>query len=199
MLKKTDGHKRSRISGIPKLDDANNAGTKHSKDCVLILTEGDSAKALAISGLTVVGRDNYGVFPLRGKMLNVRDASHKSIMDNAEVSAIKQILGLQHGKVYENTDNLRYGHIMIMADQDTDGSHIKGLVINFLDHFWPSLLKIPGFLLEFITPIVKVSKKGREISFYTLPEYEQWKEDTNNGKGWKIKYYKVIRLKYINN
>ncbi|KAG4090310.1 type II DNA topoisomerase [Neocallimastix lanati (nom. inval.)] len=192
MLKKTDGHKRSRISGIPKLDDANNAGTKRSKDCVLILTEGDSAKALAISGLTVVGRDNYGVFPLRGKMLNVRDASHKSIMDNAEVSAIKQILGLQHGKVYENTDNLRYGHIMIMADQDTDGSHIKGLVINFLDHFWPSLLKIPGFLLEFITPIVKVSKKGREISFYTLPEYEQWKEDTNNGKGWKIKYYKGL-------
>jgi len=192
MLKKTDGHKRSRISGIPKLDDANNAGTKHSKDCVLILTEGDSAKSLAVSGLTVVGRDNYGVFPLRGKMLNVRDASHKSIMDNAEVSAIKQILGLQHGKVYENTDSLRYGHIMIMADQDTDGSHIKGLVINFLDHFWPSLLKIPGFLLEFITPIVKVTKKGREISFYTLPEYEQWKEDTNNGKGWKIKYYKGL-------
>ncbi|ORX76043.1 type II DNA topoisomerase [Anaeromyces robustus] len=192
MLKKTDGHKRSRISGIPKLDDANNAGTKHSKDCVLILTEGDSAKALAISGLTVVGRDNYGVFPLRGKMLNVRDASHKSIMDNAEVSAIKQILGLQHGKVYENTDSLRYGHIMIMADQDTDGSHIKGLVINFLDHFWPSLLKIPGFLLEFITPIVKVSRKGSEISFYTLPEYEKWKEDTNNGKGWKIKYYKGL-------
>jgi len=193
MLKKTDGHKRSRISGIPKLDDANNAGTKHSKDCVLILTEGDSAKSLAISGLTVVGRDNYGVFPLRGKMLNVRDASHKSIMDNAEVSAIKQILGLQHGKVYQNTESLRYGHIMIMTDQDTDGSHIKGLVINLLDHFWPSLLKISGFLLEFITPIVKVSKKGRNaISFYTLPEYERWKEENNDGKGWKIKYYKGL-------
>ncbi|ORX47390.1 type II DNA topoisomerase [Piromyces finnis] len=193
MLKKTDGHKRSRISGIPKLDDANNAGTKYSKDCVLILTEGDSAKTLAISGLTVVGRDNYGVFPLRGKMLNVRDASHKSIMDNAEISAIKQILGLQHGKVYTNTDSLRYGHIMIMTDQDTDGSHIKGLLINFLDHFWPSLLKIPGFLLEFITPIVKVTRKGRaSISFYTLPEYERWKEDNNDGKGWKIKYYKGL-------
>lgn len=66
--------------GVPKLDDANNAGTKHSLNCTLILTEGDSAKTLAISGLSVVGRDNYGVFPLRGKMLNVRDASHKQVL-----------------------------------------------------------------------------------------------------------------------
>ena len=46
---------------------------------------------------------------------------------------------------------------MIMTDQDQDGSHIKGLLINYLHHFWPSLLKVPGFLTEFITPIVKVS------------------------------------------
>ena len=44
--------------------------------------------------------------------------------------------------------------------QDHDGSHIKGLLINFLHAFWPSLLKQPNFLLEFITPIVKVSKGG---------------------------------------
>jgi DNA topoisomerase-2 len=106
--------------------------------------------------LSVVGRDNFGVFPLRGKLLNVREASPSQISANAEINAIKQILGLQHGKVYENTDSLRYGHLMIMTDQDHDGSHIKGLIINLLDHFWPSLLKIPGFLLEFITPIVKV-------------------------------------------
>lgn len=124
--------------------------------CTLILTEGDSAKSLAVSGLAVVGRDNFGVFPLRGKLLNVRDASPSMVSNNAEINAIKQILGLQHGKVYESTDSLRYGHLMIMTDQDHDGSHIKGLIINLLDHFWPSLMKIPGFLLEFITPIVKV-------------------------------------------
>ena len=73
------------IPGVPKLDDANNAGTKHSLNCTLILTEGDSAKTLAISGLSVVGRDNYGVFPLRGKMLNVRDASHKQVRFDAEI------------------------------------------------------------------------------------------------------------------
>lgn len=77
--KKTYATKHSRLRGIPKLDDANNAGTKNSRDCTLIVTEGDSAKALAMAGLGVVGRDKYGVFPLRGKLLNVRDATHKSV------------------------------------------------------------------------------------------------------------------------
>lgn len=54
-------------------------GTKNSVDCTLILTEGDSAKTLAVSGLAVVGRDRYGVFPLRGKVLNVREATHKQV------------------------------------------------------------------------------------------------------------------------
>ena len=97
-LKKTDGVKRLRLTGIPKLDDANNAGGRNSKDCTLILTEGDSAKALAVSGLSIVGRDNYGVFPLRGKLLNVRDASFDQVKNNVEITHIKQILGLQHGK-----------------------------------------------------------------------------------------------------
>lgn len=190
-LKKTDGHKSSRLSGIPKLDDANFAGTRQADRCTLILTEGDSAKALAVSGLSVVGRDHYGVFPLRGKLLNVRDAAHKQIMENAEISQVKQILGLQHGKVYTSTDSLRYGHVMIMTDQDHDGSHIKGLLINFLDHFWPSLLRLPGFLTEFITPIVKATKGRQEVVFYTIPEYERWKEARGDShRSFTIKYYK---------
>ncbi len=108
-----------RITGIAKLEDANEAGTRNASKCTLILTEGLSAKALAVSGLSVVGRDFYGVFPLRGKLLNVREAAGKNLTDNAEIQAIKQILGLQHGKIYENTNSLRYGHLMIMADQVT--------------------------------------------------------------------------------
>jgi len=192
LLKKTDGAKKSRLSGITKLDDANNAGTRNASKCTLILTEGDSAKALAVSGLSVIGRDNWGVFPLRGKLLNVREASHKQIMDNAEINHIKQILGLQHGKVYESSESLRYGRLMIMTDQDHDGSHIKGLLINMLDHFWPSLLKVPGFLVEFITPIVKCTRGRQEESFFTIPEYERWKEANNDGHGWTIKYYKGL-------
>ncbi|KAL7748705.1 DNA topoisomerase 2 [Sorochytrium milnesiophthora] len=191
-LKKMDGGKKQRISGITKLDDANNAGTKRAADCTLILTEGDSAKTLAVSGLSIVGRDNYGVFPLRGKLLNVREATHTQIMNNAEISNIKQIMGLQHGKSYVDVNSLRYGHLMIMTDQDHDGSHIKGLIINFLDHFFPSLLKIPGFLLEFITPIVKCRKGNRSVAFFTLPEYEEWKRQNQEGRGWHIKYYKGL-------
>ncbi|KAI8814919.1 DNA topoisomerase [Cladochytrium replicatum] len=195
-LKKTDGSKRQRISGITKLDDANNAGTRNARNCTLILTEGDSAKALAVSGLSVVGRDNFGVFPLRGKLLNVREANTATISNNAEISAIKQILGLKQGMVYSSVDGLRYGSLMIMTDQDHDGSHIKGLIINFLDHFWPSLLKIPGFLVEFITPIVKATKgkdrNKQEVIFYTIPEYEKWKEQTKDAKVWTIKYYKGL-------
>ncbi|KAI5191735.1 DNA topoisomerase II [Nematocida sp. AWRm77] len=192
-LKKTDGHKTSKLRGIPKLDDANNAGTRYGSNCTLILTEGDSAKALAVSGLSVIGRDNYGVFPLRGKLLNVREASHKQLMENAEINNIKKIMGFQHGKTYENTGSLRYGHMMIMTDQDHDGSHIKGLIINMLEHFFPSLLRIPGFLLEFITPIVRATKGSTVRDFFTIPEFESWSE-TQEGqeRGWHIKYYKGL-------
>ncbi|KNC79788.1 hypothetical protein SARC_07829 [Sphaeroforma arctica JP610] len=193
MAKSCSGAKRSRLTGVPKLDDANMAGTRQSAKATLILTEGDSAKALAVSGLSVVGRDYYGVFPLRGKLLNVREASMKQIMDNAEVQSIVNIMGLKYGQKYESTASLRYGSLMIMTDQDHDGSHIKGLLINFVHHFWPSLLKVPGFLVEFITPIVKVTKGVKTESFYTMPEYTAWKEATgDSGKGWKIKYYKGL-------
>ncbi|KAL4687383.1 hypothetical protein H8959_019511 [Pygathrix nigripes] len=118
--KKCSAVKHNRIKGIPKLDDANDAGGRNSADCTLILTEGDSAKTLAVSGLGVVGRDKYGVFPLRGKILNVREASHKQIMENAEINNIIKIVGLQYKKNYEDEDSLktlRYGKIMIMTDQ----------------------------------------------------------------------------------
>ncbi|XP_012393194.1 DNA topoisomerase 2-alpha [Orcinus orca] len=192
--KKCSAVKHNRIKGIPKLDDANDAGGRNSTECTLILTEGDSAKTLAVSGLGVVGRDKYGVFPLRGKMLNVREASHKQIMENAEINNIIKIVGLQYKKNYEDEDSLktlRYGKIMIMTDQDQDGSHIKGLLINFIHHNWPSLLH-HRFLEEFITPIVKVSKNKQEVAFYSLPEFEEWKNSTPNHKKWKVKYYKGL-------
>ncbi|KAM6899681.1 DNA topoisomerase 2-beta [Xenentodon cancila] len=192
--KKCSSVKHSKIKGIPKLDDANDAGGKHSSECTLILTEGDSAKSLAVSGLGVIGRDRYGVFPLRGKILNVREATHKQIMENAEINNIIKIVGLQYKKSYDDPESLRslrYGRIMIMTDQDQDGSHIKGLLINFFHHNWPSLLK-HTFLEQFITPIVKATKNKQELSFYSLPEFEEWKKQTENFKTWHIKYYKGL-------
>jgi len=188
---KTDLEKtgsKSKIKGIPKLDDANDAGTKDSINCTLIVTERDSTKSLAVAGLDVIGRDKYGVFPLHGKMLNVREAFIKQILENEEVSNLVTIIGLNFNEKYESRESLkqlRYGKLMIMTDQDHDGSHIA-LIINFLHFFWPNLLK-HGFVEEFITPIVKVSKGNQEKSFYSMPEFEEWQNNTENWNTWKIK------------
>ena len=196
LLKKSDGNRRNRMDN-PKLTDANKAGTKDGHHCTLILTEGDSAKGLAIAGRAVVGPDLFGVYPLRGKVLNVRDASVDQISKNVEIQNIKNFMGLKHKTQYDDCRNLRYGHLMIMTDQDHDGSHIKGLLINFLQVAFPSLLRIPGFLIEFITPIVKVYKGNPKRpeslkSFYSMPEYEQWKEEHKNERGWEKKYFKGL-------
>merc|ERR1719235_1406198 len=111
-------------------------------------------------------------------------------MDNAEIANVTKILGIEPKKDYKNLRELRYGKLMVMADQDFDGSHIKGLIVNLIQHWWPSLYKKDGFLNEFVTPIVKASKKNEVQQFFSMPEYEQWKEENNNGRGWHIKYYK---------
>ena len=186
----TTGKKRGRL-GISKLTEANMAATSKADRCTLIITEGDSAKGLALAGLSVVGRDYYGIFPLRGKVLNVRDVAVSKVAANEELNMIKKTMGLQHDKHYDSVAGLRYGRIMIMTDQDHDGSHIKGLFINFIHHYWPSLLKVPGFMCEFITPIVKATKGDNVHAFFTIPDYQAWCAQTNT-KGWTIKYYKGL-------
>lgn len=148
-LKRLGGVKRVKLTGITKLDDANCAGTAKSKDCTLIITEGDSAKSLAMSGLSVIGRDFYGVFPLKGKPLNVRDATYTAVMKNEEIKNLVDIMGLKFGTKYDesNIKTLRYGHLMIMADQDTDGSHIKGLIVNLIHSKWFSDVHLNGSCL----------------------------------------------------
>ncbi len=203
-LFKEIGAKKTRrhLLSIPKLEDAHEAGSVNSSECTLILTEGDSAKALAVAGLEVIGREHYGVFPLRGKFLNVRHATVDQLAKNAEVKALVSILGLEFDKEYNTSDernNLRYGHIMLMTDQDTDGSHIKGLVINFFRHFWPNLLKpadddLSGkaFMSFFVTPLLKASRKNEELSFYSMADYNKWRSTIEDPKQWKIKYYKGL-------
>jgi DNA topoisomerase-2 len=193
-LKKTDGKKQVRIKGIPKLDDANKAGSKDSYKCSLILTEGDSAKAFAISGLSIVGRDYFGVFPLKGKLLNVREATPAQLLNNEEINSLKQIMGLKHGEDYSDEakfKQLRYGRIIILTDADVDGSHIKGLVMNFVHSIWPSLIKKENFITSLATPIVKAFKGNEILTFYNLTDYDSWVEKGDN-KNYKIKYYKGL-------
>jgi DNA topoisomerase-2 len=192
-LKKNDGKKQKTIHGIPKLEDANEAGGKNSSKCSLILTEGDSAKTFAVAGLSIIGRDYFGVFPLKGKMLNVREASTKQLTENEEISNLKKILGLRQGAKY-NTDEdfstLRYGRIICLTDADVDGSHIKGLVMNMFHCIWPELVQREGFITSMATPIVKAFKGKDTKVFYNLTEYEEWV--STNPTGWKIKYYKGL-------
>lgn len=196
---KTDGKKQSRITGIPKLDDAVMAGTKDSAKCTLILTEGDSAKAMALSGLSQEQRKLFGVYPLKGKVLNVKDTSDAKVEHTKEIAELKKILGLTSGKKYTDVKDLRYGSVMIMTDQDLDGSHIRGLLINLFHELWHELIAIPGFLTYMATPIVKATRgrggakgdvEGR--TFYSQYEYEQWRAGEGSGSAWKVKYYKGL-------
>ena len=188
---KTDGKKQSRITGIPKLDDAVYAGTAQSSKCTLILTEGDSAKAMALSGLSQEQRKFFGVYPLKGKILNVKDTSDSKVEQTKEIAELKKIIGLVSGKKYADTSSLRYGSIMIMTDQDYDGSHIRGLLINLFHELWHELIKIPGFLSYMATPIVKANKGKETKVFYSQYEYEQWRK-TPASQGYKVKYYKGL-------
>lgn len=201
-LGKTDGKKVSILRQITKLKDADWAGTRNSLKASLFLTEGDSAKSFAIAGISVIGSDRYGVFPLKGKPLNVRNATAKQIKDNAEFVNIKAILGLKQGmrfKDHKDLAKLRYGSIIILTDQDPDGSHIKGLIINMLEYFWPDLLQIEGFVRAYNTPIVKAwkksdKKKGIIRNFYSVSEFEKFKREIENDKKslWEHKYYKGL-------
>lgn len=186
--------KLTKSINIPKLTDANKAGIEPAK-CTLFITEGDSANGMATTGIAVVGHNYYGSFPIRGKILNVRDSS--DFLKNEEIKNIIQILNLQMNKVYTkingefvcDTGKLRYSTLAIMSDQDTDGSHIKGLLLNFISYFWPSLIE-NQFVKVFITPIIKVfNVNGKDLLFFNQVDYNNQKESL---KKYKVKYYKGL-------
>ena len=196
--KKTDGAKTKTVRGIPNLIDANFSGTEKSKDCILILCEGLSAMSGIVSGLSSSDRNTIGIYPLKGKVLNVRGEKTAKINENKEIAAIKKILGLESGKKYINLadvhTSLRYGRIMVMTDQDLDGSHIKGLCINLFHSEWASLCEIPGFLCFMNTPILRAKKGAQTMLFYNDGEYEAWKHEfgQEGPKGWTLKYFKGL-------
>jgi DNA topoisomerase-2 len=192
--KKTDGTKSKSIRGIPKLIDANFAGTAKSGQCTLILCEGDSAKAGIVSGLSKDDRNTIGVYPMKGKIFNTRGETLKRISENKEIIEMKQILGLESGKKYTKEtalSTLRYNSVLFMTDQDLDGSHIKGLGLNLFQDQWNSLSTLENFVGFMNTPILKAKKNGQERLFYNDGEYNKWKTE-NDTKGWTVKYYKGL-------
>jgi len=136
VAKKTDGSKTKTIRGVANLIDANFSGTAKSGECVLIVCEGLSALSGIVSGLSSEDRNTIGIYPLKGKPLNVRGEPVAKVAQNKEITELKKIMGLENGKEYTTIEDvhksLRYSKIMILADQDADGSHIKGLCINLV-------------------------------------------------------------------
>jgi len=197
LAKKTDGSKTKTVRGINNFIDANHSGTAQSKDCILILCEGLSAMSGIVSGLSADDRNTIGIYPLKGKLLNVRGEQIKKISENKEISDIKKILGLETGRQYKTIadvhQHLRYGKIMIMTDQDLDGSHIKGLCINLFHSEWASLVHIPGFISFMNTPILRAKKGSQILVFYNEGEYDKWKQSMGgNTDSWNIKYFKGL-------
>lgn len=189
---------------IKNFDPANNAGGKHSNKCTLVLCEGLSAKTYAVAGIQhgsyfgdtkLKGRDWYGLMPLRGKVLNVRKAKPKSILANEEIVSVIQALGVQHGVDYTQDSNfkqLQYGRLMILTDQDHDGYHIGGLILNLFDFLFPTLLSRHGFVTCMHTPIMKITSRNESLRFYDLAKAKRYIEQHPTKTKLKIKYYKGL-------
>jgi DNA topoisomerase-2 len=200
--KKTDGNARARKVYHPKLVEGACAGPNRPKGTIttIVFTEGDSAAGFMGKGLKGIPDSQHkywSYFPLRGKLLNIRTATMKQLEANEEIMMIKKIIGLKDGETYTDTKQLRYDRVMILTDADKDGFHIKGLIMNFFSHKWPSLLKLKGFICDVSTPInkaIKVDARNnpvQSLEFYSEREYHDWAKATNT-TGWNIKYYKGL-------
>ena len=195
---KTDGKKTKNLTGMDKLKDANKAGTSESSKCILYITEGDSALTFAKHLRSFIpgekGNDYIGCYPLKGKPINIMNATPMKVNANKEINDLKKILALKSGVDYsvdENYETLRYGHLMVLADADTDGKHILGLVMNIFHCEFPSLIA-RGYITYLRTKILEVKKGGRKIKFYSQHEYDLWKEKTKDFKSWEHSYFKGL-------
>lgn len=144
-------------------------------------------------GIGIDGNSRFVIndFTITHNCLNVRDATVQQLINNEEINNLKQIIGLKQGVEYSNTSSLRYGKVMILTDADVDGSHIKGLLVNFFHAQWPSLIKL-DFIQTLKTPIIKAIKNKRVLEFYTEQEYEKWKQETPNTNTYQIRYFKGL-------
>lgn len=175
---------------IEGYDKANYSGTSKSNDCVLIVCEGLSAKTFAVAGIDKgmygkKGRNYFGIYPLRGKLLNTRNASMTSISKNTVILNLVKILGLDFSKP-NNISKLSYGKLCMLTDADVDGIHIEGLVLNFLHSMFPSLLT-KGFAISMKTPIFKTIV-GKHETFY----YDERSLRGKDLSKTKVKYYKGL-------
>ena len=186
---------------IAKYECAEYAGKKNTK-CTLIIVEGDSAKNLVMSGISVIGRTHYGVYPIRGKILNVRNKTLGSCVQGpggVEVLNIMTILGVDFSK-QQKCSELNYQNVLVMTDMDPDGAHIQGLLMNIFSKMIPHILKDnPMFVQRFATPEIRLTCKKTKImtEFTSKGHYYKWMNEKKlNEKDivlkYEVKYFKGL-------
>ncbi|MEU7758554.1 DNA topoisomerase IV subunit B [Micromonospora aurantiaca] len=150
-----------------KLVDCRAAGIERSE---LFIVEGDSALG---TGRLARSSEYQALLPIRGKILNVQKASLQQVLDNAECAAIVQVLGAGSGRTFD-LSTLRYGRVLIMADADVDGAHIRTLLITLFARYMRPLIEA-GRLYAAMPPLHKITTKGRNpqtVYTYTQAEME---------------------------
>lgn len=170
------------LKRIAKFDDATD---KDRRNTTIYFTEGDSAAKTVLSARDGV---KHGVFPLKGKLINVRDVKVTKLTANDEFQNIIAILGLKVGVKVESADDLRFGKIVAMTDQDPDGMHISGLFFNMINQFWPELFEL-GVIYRMRTPLIIATKGSKIFEFFNTEDYNDW---AALNPGHSHKYYKGL-------
>lgn len=149
----------------PKLVDCRTTGVARSE---LFLVEGDSA--LGSARMARVS-EYQALLPLRGKILNVQKAGLGDALKNAEIASIVQVLGAGTGRTFD-VSTMRYGRVILMADADVDGSHIRTLLITLFARYMRPVIE-EGRLYAAMPPLHKIVTKGRnQQTHYTFTERE---------------------------
>lgn len=176
-MEKTQVTKASRqvkATADPNLEDALLADKKHVKrgePRTLWLVEGLSAKTMAVTGFSVIGRDLNGVLPLRGKVTNALEATQQKLLESAPIKAIMNALGMDPAKPATDASKLRYQKVCILTDADADGAHIAGLLVTFFSKILPELIKKGDFVYIFRTPVVIANQKDE---FHSIRMFDEW-------------------------